>query len=371
MKYTFREFTIKELFDLVDKARIDLNPSYQRYFIWSSDDQRYLVDTILKGYPLPSFFLFLKPDGNYEMVDGQQRTKTIYRFIKGDITASRYFGKASFSNIDKGKFLEYKIPVVIIDSLISTDSLNEFYVLINKKGVHLNAAEVNKSEYSDTKFLKLANELLTYQNLINLNLFTDTASKRMNDRAYIEELLGYLILGVKDKRKSVDDTFKSDITDEEYGILEARFHQIIDIIEKLNQIKPISSTRYKQKNDFYSLFSFINENLFSDFELLEYQYRILLILDGVDREGRQFIRPSNDDCFALREYANNCVTQSNSKNARDRRMEFLNAVLKNTSIDHNDILLDILRYLSDIFKLDISLRRIGNYELLDIANLTL
>jgi uncharacterized protein with ParB-like and HNH nuclease domain len=93
MDYTLKEFTIYQLFDLVDKDRIDLNPSYQRNFIWSPDDQRDLIDTILKGYPLPSFFLFIKSDGRYEMVDGQQRTKTIYRFIKGEITASRKMNK--------------------------------------------------------------------------------------------------------------------------------------------------------------------------------------------------------------------------------------------------------------------------------------
>lgn len=370
MNYSFKEFSIQQLFDLIEKNKIDLNPSYQRYFIWSTDDQRELIDTILRGYPLPSFFLYFKPDGNYEMVDGQQRTKTIYRFIKGDITASKRFEKVTFSNIDHNKFLEYRIPVVILNNLAPNDSLNEFYVLINKKGVHLNLAEVNKSEFHDTKFLKLANDLLTYQNLINLNLFSEAASKRMNDRAFIEELLGYLIVGIKDKRKSVENTFKTDITDEEYKTLETRFKQIIDKVDKLNKIKPISGTRYKQKNDFYSFFSFINENLDEEYQLLEYQYRILIILDGVDNEGRQFIRPSNDDCQSLKEYANNCITQSNSKIAREKRLNFFNSILKNISPEPNDVLFDILRYFTTFYDEEkITLKKIGKYELLNIDEL--
>ncbi len=80
MNYNFQEFTIKQLFDLVEKNAIDLNPSYQRNFIWSPINQKELIDTILHGYPLPAFFIYSSKEGAYEMVDGQQRTKTIYRF---------------------------------------------------------------------------------------------------------------------------------------------------------------------------------------------------------------------------------------------------------------------------------------------------
>lgn len=370
MDYTLKEFTIRELFDLVDNNKIDLNPSYQRNFIWSPDNQKELIDTILRVYPLPNFFLYLKPGGGYEMVDGQQRTKTIYRFIKGDITSTKLFNKANFESIDQGKFLEYRIPIVIITNLVGNDSLKEFYVLINKRGVHLNIAEVNKSEFLDTNFLKLANELLSYQNLINLNLFTEATAKRMNDRGFVEELLGYLYVGPKDKKKSVENIFKTDISNEEYENLSTQFKRIIDKVNTLNNIEPISVTRYKQKNDFYTLFSFINENFGEDSDILNYQYRVLLILDRVDKEGRQFIRPSNDECQALKEYANNCITQSNSKSARENRLLFFNSILKNTSLEQNDILADVLNYLSSVYEEEkIKLKKIDKYLLLDIDGL--
>ena len=60
MEYSLKEFTIQQLFELVDKDLIDLNPSYQRNFIWSVDNQNELIDTILKGYPLPNFFFYKK-----------------------------------------------------------------------------------------------------------------------------------------------------------------------------------------------------------------------------------------------------------------------------------------------------------------------
>lgn len=56
MDYKFQEFTIRWLVDLIDDSKVDLSPSYQRNFIWSPLDQSHLIDTIIKGYPLPNFF---------------------------------------------------------------------------------------------------------------------------------------------------------------------------------------------------------------------------------------------------------------------------------------------------------------------------
>lgn len=370
MDYYLKEFTIQELYELVESNRIDLNPSYQRNFIWSPDNQKELIDTILREYPLPNFFFYKKPDGAFEMVDGQQRTKTIYRFIKGEITSSKLFDKKAFSQLNKDKFLKYRLPVVIIENLKDKDSLQEFYVLINKKGIHLNIAEMNKSEYNDTKFLKLANELLSYQNLIDLNLFSEASSKRMNDRAFVEELLGYLLKGVKEKKKTVEAVYKTDIDEDDYQHLDKEFKRVIDRISALNKIHPVSESRYKQKNDFYTLFCFVHENITEAIEVAEYQYRILILLDGTDSESRQFIRPSNDECLSLKEYANNCITQSNSKTAREKRMLFFENILKNTNHQSNDTLKDVLNYLASVFGDEkINLKKIGQYELIDLVNL--
>lgn len=372
MEYSVKEFTVKELVDLIDNDLINLNPDYQRNYIWSPDDQKYLIDTILKKYPLPSFFIYIDDKGKYEMVDGQQRSKTIYRFVKSQIKSSKFTGLKSISDVDSLEVLSYKLPVILIENLLPSDNLRDFYVLINKKGVHLNIPEVNKSEHFDKLFMKLANEVLEYQNLIELDLFTDASIKRMNDRAYIEELLGYLLLGIKEKKKVVESIYKKDITEQEYDELKRTFYAIIDKIAVLNKTKAIKETRYKQKNDFYTLFSFVNENLDISNETLTYQYKILLLLNGSDKVGKQFIRPTNEDSKALKDYANHCVTQSNSSFARENRLKFFNSVLKNKNLEENEILIDVLNFLSEIFGEEkIQLKGVEGYEILDVEILNL
>ncbi len=369
MKYSFEEITIGELTDWVDNKKIDLNPSYQRNFIWSTKDQSELIDTILKGYPLPNFFIYRKTKSAFEMVDGQQRTTTLYNFIKGKISSTKEFGKKKIHEVDPS-ILEYKLPVIFLSELKSTDSLNEFYVLINKKGKHLNVPEVNKSAFHDKRFLQLANELLSHQEFIDLNLFTEATSKRMNDRAFVEELLGYLKLGIRDKKSSVETLMDQDISEEEYEILKEEFIKVIHIIHRWNEQYPLKNTRYKQKNDFYTLFSFVEQNSGLDSEVLLYQYRILLFLNKEDDEGRQFIRPTNDQCEVLKEYAIHCVSQSNSKSARLRRLEIFNSLLKNKEFRNNEDLKEVLTYLGKLYgNNNIGLKKIGDFELLDLEKL--
>lgn len=370
MNYSFTEYKVSDLIYLIDKDLVDLNPSYQRNFIWSTNDQRQLIDTILSGFPLPNFFIYKKPDGKYEMVDGQQRSKTIYRFVKGLIPSSKITGSLNFKDVNKDLILNYRIPIIQIFDLKAEESLNDFYVLINKKGIRLNVPEVNKSEFHDTNFMRLANEVLLYQNLIDLNIFTEATSKRMNDRAFIEELIAYLKHGIKDKKLAVEYIYEEeDLSDEDFENLKGRLFSLIDILYYFNKIKSLSKTRYKQKNDFYTLICFLNECSLERIDLLVHQYKILLLLDGVDSEGRQFIRPTNDKCNPLKEYAYNCVSQSNSKQARQSRLSFFNDMLKNRDENGNAILIDVQNYLADELDKDLDLVSINGYFLIEVDKL--
>ena len=81
MKYCNTEWTIRDLMTLIDEKRINLRPPDQRNFIWSTKDQKLLIDSINKGYPLPNFFILKDGHRTYEMIDGQQRAMTIHKFI--------------------------------------------------------------------------------------------------------------------------------------------------------------------------------------------------------------------------------------------------------------------------------------------------
>lgn len=383
MEYSLKTLSVKDLIRFIESDTLDLSPSYQREFIWSLNDQKELINTIYKKYPLPNLFFNVLKNGKIEMVDGQQRSRSIYRFYKNEI---KFTKKDTQQNLEDKDFLNYQIPVIYIENALP-EEIREFYVLINKKGKFLNNAEVQRSEFQETKFLKLSDELTSNQNFINLDLFNESTSLRLNDRDFVQELLGYLFMyrkditnddnknyeGLRDKKTFIEkDIFSNDISEDEYNLLKYNFNNIIDKITKLDNYKRINSSRYRQRNDFFTLFNFINKNDFLVDEILLYQYKVLLELDKKDKNGNQFIRPTNEDCQTLKNYATNCVSQSNSKNARKARLDFFENILLNQYKieEDNPTLLDLLIYLSAIFSEDkVVLKPVGKYFLLDISKL--
>lgn len=63
--------------------KINLSPSYQRSDVWTLSQRQSLIESILRGIPLPSVILLRVPGqaGMYEVVDGRQRLTTVLRFI--------------------------------------------------------------------------------------------------------------------------------------------------------------------------------------------------------------------------------------------------------------------------------------------------
>jgi hypothetical protein len=65
-------------------GRLELSPSYQRGDVWPTKDAQLLIESILRGIPLPSVII-LRPDSAseapFEVVDGKQRLTAILRFM--------------------------------------------------------------------------------------------------------------------------------------------------------------------------------------------------------------------------------------------------------------------------------------------------
>lgn len=325
MKFEVTKWKIKDLLDSYKANSLNLSPQYQRNFIWSVKDQQYLIDSIKKNNPIPNFFILEKGSNDLEMVDGQQRSRTILGFLDGQF--KDFEGKIYKENY-LPDFLNYTFPVTIISDT-EGESIENFYALVNKTGVHLNKPEVRKADYYNTNLLKLINEISESKNLKTLKLFSDTSLKRMNDTDFISELIILILKGHVDKKNHIDDYFKSDISIKKSDEIKVTFSVILNKILQLNKVYEISKTRYKQRNDFYTLFDFLLKNEDLNTESLIYFYKLLVVI-------APDIKPSQEECKPLLEYARNCVTQSNSKYAREKRLDFFNNLFLNDSTTPNE-----------------------------------
>ncbi|WP_082570754.1 DUF262 domain-containing protein [Cellulomonas sp. Root485] len=74
---------ISEFAQYAVDGELNLSPSYQRADVWPTGDAQMLIESVLRGVPLPSVIILKQQDAgtvNYEVVDGKQRLTSILRF---------------------------------------------------------------------------------------------------------------------------------------------------------------------------------------------------------------------------------------------------------------------------------------------------
>lgn len=75
------DITVRQLFDMISENQIELQPEYQRHFIWDDVRQSQLIESIFLGIPVPNLFMATNPDSTWEVIDGLQRLTTVVNFL--------------------------------------------------------------------------------------------------------------------------------------------------------------------------------------------------------------------------------------------------------------------------------------------------
>ncbi|KAA6327937.1 hypothetical protein EZS27_023114 [termite gut metagenome] len=81
IKVSSKQFSIKLIKEMIDSDDIDLNPDFQRNFVWNSIQKSRLIESILLRIPLPMFYFSEDEEGKISVIDGLQRLTTINDFM--------------------------------------------------------------------------------------------------------------------------------------------------------------------------------------------------------------------------------------------------------------------------------------------------
>jgi len=67
-------------------GRLDIRPPYQREFVYKERQRDDVIRSVLAGFPLNVMYWAMRPDGRYEVLDGQQRTISLSQYVSGDFS---------------------------------------------------------------------------------------------------------------------------------------------------------------------------------------------------------------------------------------------------------------------------------------------
>lgn len=134
-------------------GKLDIRPPFQREFVYNDSQQKAVIDTVTKGFPLNVMYWSVREDDEekpYEIIDGQQRTLSICRYINNDFSyRNLYLNKdLYFHNLEedqKNNILDYKLTVYICEG--NDSEKLEWFKTINIAGEELTNQELRNAVY--------------------------------------------------------------------------------------------------------------------------------------------------------------------------------------------------------------------------------
>lgn len=183
--------TIGNLYNDWKNGVLDLQPTFQRKFVWTHRHQEAFIDTILNGFPFPEIYIAVgETDKNTLktkslVIDGQQRLTTIFKYIKGELGEFKDIPKFNeLSDEDIENFTTYKVVIRDLGK-IQEETIKEVFRRINLTNFSLEDVEIQNAIY-DGDFISTAKELLTLTEIFkDYEIFSEAQFSRMADLQFL------------------------------------------------------------------------------------------------------------------------------------------------------------------------------------------
>lgn len=269
-----RVYSVGDYREWAASEQLVLSPRFQRRDVWSETARSYLMDTIIRGLPIPKIFIRQTIDpasgrSIREVVDGQQRLRTILSFVRDGFTIRRghnpEHGGKPFSLLDP------EVQLAILNYELSTDLLInvsdaqvlDIFSRLNSHAVVLNEQEkINASHFGDFKNLAddLAHEYFEYW--VRNKILSEAQVVRMADVSLTADLLIAICDGIQSKKQirayyvQYEKDFPHDV--------QRLAHEFRMTLVMMSQVYPegFSNSEFRRVHLHYSLFTAFYHLLF-------------------------------------------------------------------------------------------------------------
>lgn len=152
---------VESLYRQWKKGRLDIQPDFQRQYVWDNKKASRLIESILLDIPLPVIYLSEETDGRTYVIDGQQRLTSLFSFLDGahpDGKAFKLVSTKVFPGLEGKLFLElpegfqekitgYKVRTITFLKDSDKNLKYEIFERLNSGSVSLNDQELRNCVY--------------------------------------------------------------------------------------------------------------------------------------------------------------------------------------------------------------------------------
>ncbi len=209
-----QSYPISDLVQWMQEKTLVLNPEFQRRSIWPEPAKSYFIDTLLEELPIPNIYMRSVTDPasmrtHREVVDGQQRLRTILDFVENrtrlgsNANTFKGFKYEDLEESDQRRLLAYQIGVVQLFEA-GDDKVLDIFNRLNAYGLSLNSQELRHGKFQGGRYKgvfrravieasKRWGVLWDRHKVVSLR-----ARVRMADDELMAQMLGVVLEGVQD-----------------------------------------------------------------------------------------------------------------------------------------------------------------------------
>ena len=158
------DLSVQTLLEQWDGKILEI-PDMQRDYVWDNGRASRLVESLILNIPVPPIFFAETPQATFEVIDGQQRVRSLVRYLKNEFrlsglgVLSEYKGKR-FHQLPEREQRHLKtrsLRAIVISAESHPNMKFEVFERLNTGGITLNAQELRNSLYrgSLNKLLKV------------------------------------------------------------------------------------------------------------------------------------------------------------------------------------------------------------------------
>lgn len=276
MEIKLHEITVGEVTkNYVDKkdkgvrgydGKLDIRPIYQREFVYDEKKRNAVIDTIRKDFPLNVMYWVKNEGGNFEVLDGQQRTISFCQYVNNEFSIDdKYFH--NLTPPEKDKILKYKLMVYFCQG--NDQEKLDWFQVINIAGEKLTDQELRNAVYTGP-WLTSAKEKFSQSNCAAYLLSKDYVNGSPIRQEILETALSWI------SNCKIEKYMSSHQHDQNANELWIYFKNVIDWV-KLN----FTTYRREMKGiDWGSLYNEFKDKLL-DTDKLEAEIQTLMLDEDV------------------------------------------------------------------------------------------
>jgi hypothetical protein len=273
-------YTVSDFLDWQRTGALDLRPYFQRGSVWRPKAKSFLIDTLLRGFPIPIIYIQTKTDPKTKrsirrVVDGQQRLRTILAYIdkeslkdrneSDDFTLMRVHN-ARLAGTEyealapelQDRIMQTELSVHVLPDSVTDKTLLEIFARLNSTGVRLNDQELRNANFHG-EFKSLVYEL-SYDQIdrwTDWGTFNPQGLAQMKEIELLSDVVLMLLEGPGGRSKPRLDTLY-EVNDDKFP----ESQQVARIIPKLfNDVDEIAretgARQFLKPSWLYTLFSLV------------------------------------------------------------------------------------------------------------------